>query len=106
MKVFKVADLINNVFVFLHGKNIKTAADILTKLGFASNPNYDINWSMEWVIGKDKEQKTIRIPLPCLISENDSLESRYCWQREDLFSIKINYLWLKEYQEVMQNVKR
>jgi hypothetical protein len=94
MKVFKVADIIDNVIVLLSGKNQKTIAGILTNLPPVSNPR-DLCWEMEWVLEKNGAKRTVAIPLPPVISTNDSLESPISLGEGKLFFYK-NGLFMPE----------
>lgn len=94
MKVFKVAAIIDNVVVIFLEKNRKLIAGILTNLRPVSNPR-DLGWEIEWTIAEGRAKRTVVIPLPPVISTNDSLESPISLGEGKLFFYK-NGLFMPE----------
>ena len=77
MKVYKVADTINNVIVFCAARGWQPGdvAAILTNLEPIKEPRPDSAWQLEIEFGMGKEARLVMIDLPPLLSINDSLDS-------------------------------
>ncbi len=75
MKVFKIADIVNNVIVFCAKIEDKPIINILCSCRIPDNAR-DICWEVEWKFDvKGKDPKICNVPIPPLISSNDSLDS-------------------------------
>lgn len=77
MKVYKIADIINNVIVFCAARGWKPGDIrlILTSLEQVNDPRPDPPWQMEIEIGKGSTARLVKLDLPPLLSVNDSLDS-------------------------------
>ena len=80
IKVYKVADVLENVITCPQQLKIFRPGDvaaILTNCGPADNPNLDLQWYMELVIGKGTNARTVKIELAPIISMSDSLDNPF-----------------------------
>jgi len=77
MKVYKVADIVNNEVAFCAARGYKTfdVAAILTTLEPINEPRPDSAWKMEIKIGKGPKARLVMVELNPLFSVNDSLDS-------------------------------
>jgi hypothetical protein len=77
MKVYKVADIVNNTVVFCTARGEKQDAvgAILSNCNPADNPRPDTNWQLEIKIGKGPSERALSLSLPPLISITDLLDS-------------------------------
>jgi hypothetical protein len=76
LKVYKIADIINNEIVFCAERGWKQidVCVILTNLQPANEPRPDSAWRVELKIGKGLKRKLVTLDLPELLSVNDSLD--------------------------------
>jgi hypothetical protein len=93
MKVYKVADIVNNEVVFCVARGWKQGdlTVILTNLQPVIEPRPDSDWRME-IIGKGPTARRVMLDLPPLLSANDSLDcplfladNRLVFYRDRLF---------------------
>jgi hypothetical protein len=77
MKVYKIADIINNEIVFCVARGWKYGdiAVILTNLDPVKEPRPDADWQIEVTVGEGSSTRSVMLNLPPLISVNDSLDS-------------------------------
>ena len=77
MKVYKIADIINNEVVFCAARGWKPGdlAAILTNLEPVNEPRPDSAWQMEIAIGMGPTARLVMLNLPQFLSVNDSLDS-------------------------------
>ncbi len=94
MKVYKVADIVNNEVVFCAARGIKPGdiAKILTNLEAVNEPRLDSAWKMEIIIGSGTSARSIILDLHPLLSVTDSLDNplfladnRLVFYRDQLF---------------------
>lgn len=94
MKVYKVADIVNNEIVFCVARGWKQSdlAAILTNLQEVNEPRLESDWRMEMMIGKGPTARRVMLDLPRLLSVNDSLDcplfladNRLVFYRDRLF---------------------
>ena len=76
MKVYKIADIINNEIVFCAERGWKQidVCVMLTNLQPANEPRPDSAWRMEIKLDKGPKAKSMILDLPELLSINDSLD--------------------------------
>jgi len=76
MKIYKVADIVENELVFTEKGKSRShdLGAILTNLHDAESPHPDFRWNFEIQIGKGSSARTMKLELPCFISTLDSLE--------------------------------
>lgn len=94
MKVYKVADVVNNEVAFCAARGYKPVdlAKILTNLEPVNEPRLDSAWKMEIKIGSGASERSIMLELHPLLSVTDSLDSplfladnRLVFYRDQLF---------------------
>jgi HNH endonuclease len=94
MKVYKVADIVNNEVVFCVAQGWKQGdlTVILTNLQPVIEPRPDSAWQMEMIIGKGPAARRVMLDLPQFLSVNDSLDcpllladNRLVFYRDRLF---------------------
>jgi len=77
MKVYKVADIVNNEVAFCAARGFRPGdvAAILTNLKPVKEPRLDSAWKFEIEIGIGPAARLVMLDLPPLLSVTDSLES-------------------------------
>jgi HNH endonuclease len=77
MKVYKVADIVNNEVVFCVARGWKQGdlTVILTNLQPVNEPKPDSVWQLEMLIGEGPTARRVMLDLPPLLSAHDSLNS-------------------------------
>jgi len=77
MKVYKVADIVNNEVAFCAARGYRPGdlAKILTNLDAVNEPRLDSAWKMEITIGSGTSARSIMLDLHPLLSVTDSLDS-------------------------------
>ena len=115
MKVYKIADIINNEIVFCAARGWKPGdiAIILTNLREVNDPRPDSAWQVEIEIGKGPTARLMMLHLPQPISVNDSLDSplfiadnRLIFYRDRLFRPERKPKSAAEREEVILRTKK
>ena len=75
MKVYKIADIINNEIVFCTARGRKDGVRILNNLKPVNEPRPNPTWHMKIEIGRGPSARLVRLNLPQLLSVYDSLGS-------------------------------
>lgn len=77
MKVYKVADIVDNEITFSVARGWKSGdvVSILSNLQPVNEPRPNSAWQMEMIIGKGPAKRSIRLDVPHLLSASDSLDS-------------------------------
>ncbi len=77
MKVFKIADIINNEVLYcaVGGWKKGDVAAMLTNLEAVDEPREGVNWKLDMVLGKGASTQTFKLDLRPQISVHDSLDA-------------------------------
>jgi hypothetical protein len=77
MKVYKVADIVNNEIAFCAGRGYKPVkvVAILSNLKAVNDPRPDSAWQVEIELGKEPTTRLVMLNVPPVLSVNDSLDS-------------------------------
>jgi hypothetical protein len=112
MKVYKAADVINGE-VMLCGNRPGDVASLLTKLEAVANPKADSAWTLEITVDQGPEARTLRLQLPAVLSESDSLDTplflgghQLMFFRNRLFSAERPAKTEQEREEITLRVKK
>jgi hypothetical protein len=115
MKVYKIADIINNEVVFCAARGWKPGdlAAILTNLEPVNEPRPDSAWQMEIAIGMGPTVRLATLNLPQFLSANDSLDSplfladnRLVLYRDRLFIPERVPKSVAEHEEIILRAKK
>jgi hypothetical protein len=115
MKVYKVADIVNNEIVFCVARGWKQSdlAAILTNLQEVNEPRLESDWRMEMMIGKGPTARQVMLDLPRLLSVNDSLDcplfladNRLVFYRDRLFMPERTPKNAAEREEIILRTKK
>ncbi len=115
LKVYKVADIVNNVIVFGNMTRFKPGdvAKILTNVKPIKAPNSSFQWQIELEIGTGKSMKLIPLDLHPMISEDDNLDfplfiegGKIIFFKDRLFMPERIARTIQEKEEVVLRVKK
>ena len=115
MKVYKVADIVNNEVVFCVARGWKQGdlTVILTNLQPVIEPRPDSDWRMELIIGEGPTARRVMLDLPPLLSANDSLDcplfladNRLVFYRDRLFMPERAPKKVAEREEIILRTKK
>lgn len=115
MKVYKVADIINNEVVFCAARHYKPGAveAILTNLKSVNEPRPNSEWRMGIEIGKGSKARLMMLELNPLISIYDSLDdplfvadNRLVFYRDRLFMPERAPKSIEEREEIVLRTKK
>jgi hypothetical protein len=115
MKVYKVADIVNNEIAFCAGRGYKPGdvAAILSNLKAVNDPRPDSAWQVGIEIRQGHTPRLVMLNLPPVLSVNDSLDSplflaanRLVFYRDRLFMPERVPKSVAEREEIVLRVKK